>query len=331
MHRAPDGLPLPPSDLAGYIAPRADGDTSMALAHYVGQGKAISGEIVALLGPEWSWDSKVVLDFGCGSGRVLRQFVDRGSQLHGCDIDERCIAWVQANLGSGVDARLSAPNPPLTYHDGQFDLVYATSVFAHLTDSWADWLLEMRRILKPGGQLIASVMGSGSSQAIAGEPWDPDRIAMNVLGYDRPWHAGGPMVLHSEWWLRAHWGRAFETTAFAQGAVQGQDAVVLTRPATPAPSAAELRAPEPDEPRELVAALHCITQINREYATLNASHDRYAAAYMGESRRAQSLAAENAALRAAAERSDKRSSAARRATAVLSGMARRARRHRPTS
>src|SRR3712207_8661275 len=43
------------------------------------------------------------------------------------------------------------------------------------------------------------------------------RIGMTVLGYGHPWEAGGPMVLHSEWWIRAHWGRAFEIDYFQPG------------------------------------------------------------------------------------------------------------------
>ena len=33
---------------------------------------------------------------------------------------------------------------------------------------------------------------------------------MNVLLHDASWEKGAPMVLMSDWWVRAHWGRAFE-------------------------------------------------------------------------------------------------------------------------
>ena len=48
--------------------------------------------------------------------------------------------------------------------------------------------------------------------------------------------------------MRAHWGRAFEVLAYDEGGVCGQDAVLLRRRPV-APSAPELEAPEPNEPR----------------------------------------------------------------------------------
>jgi SAM-dependent methyltransferase len=278
---------MPPPELAAYIAT----DTTDAVEGYAQQGAVIHEAIVGLLGPDWVWEDKRILDFGCGSGRVIRRFLDVAdvAELHGCDIDASCIEWVKSNLAPEVNAVLSGALPPLPYPDEHFDLVYATSVFSHLADSWAAWLLELRRILRPGGVLIASVMGATSSEAIAGEPWDADRIGMNVLGYGRPWAAGGPMVLHSEWWIRAHWGRAFDLVSFTAGAIAGQDAVVLRRPDGAAPTTAELVDPEPGEPRELRAALHCIAQLHREHAVLNAAHDAYAAAYQSESKRVADL------------------------------------------
>jgi len=41
-----------------------------------------------------------------------------------------------------------------------FDLIYGLSVFTHLPESSATkWLLEMQRVLKPGGILIVSIHG----------------------------------------------------------------------------------------------------------------------------------------------------------------------------
>jgi hypothetical protein len=97
------------------------------------------------------------------------------------------------------------------------------------------------------------------------------------------------MVLHSEWWLRAHWGRAFDVVDVVAGAVADQDLVVLERPRTPAPSVEAMTAPERGEPRELVAALHAIELANREHAELNRRHDAYAEAYHAELARTQAL------------------------------------------
>lgn len=276
----PADAPLPPRHLAGYVV----GSAEAPLDEFVAIGELLADLILEVTGPQWEWDGSRVLDFGCGSARVLRHFLDRAgtTELHGAELDAACVAWIQAHLVPPLQVVASSPSPPLPYPDGHFDLIWSMSVFSHLTDTWAAWLLELRRLVRPGGLVVVSVMGAESSQRIAGEPWVEDRIGMNVLGYGRPWHAGGPMILHGEWWLRAHWGRAFAVEQHLPGAANGQDLVVLRRVDGAAPTVDELVAPEPGEPRELVAARHAIVQLHREHATLNAQHDAYAAAYADE-------------------------------------------------
>lgn len=67
-----------------------------------------------------------------------------------------------------------------------------------------------------GGLLIATYMGQWMSEFVAGEPWDENQVGMNVLRHNHPWTDGGPLVMISEWWLREHWGRAFEVVHIAE-------------------------------------------------------------------------------------------------------------------
>jgi len=288
--------PLPPARLAGYILGKEPGDE--VVENYRRMGGHLRDVVCDHLGDRWPRDGARALDFGCGCGRVLRQFARdvRAGQLVGCDIDADSVAWVASRLAP-VEAVRNGEQPPLPFDDATFDVAWSFSVFPHLTDHWADWLLELRRVVRPGGRVLISVMGEGSSEAIAGEPWDPDRIGMTVRSYARPWPAGGPMILHSEWWLRAHWGRAFHIVDVVAGAVADQDLVVLERPATPAPTREAMTAPEPGEPRELAAALHAIALAQREHAELNRRHDAYAAAYHAELARTEALQREVVELR----------------------------------
>jgi SAM-dependent methyltransferase len=283
-----NAIPLPPPELADYIYGGVNPDE--ALKSYVRDGEVIKRELLRLGGADWSFEGRRVLDFGCGSGRVLRQFVDeaRVCEFHGCELDEACVSWLQANLCPPFIVERSEVDPPLPYSDDFFDLVWATAVLSHLPDNWAEWLIELHRVLKPGGMLIATTLGEQTSEIFAGEPWIEDRIGMNVLGYGKPWEAGGPVTLHSEWWLRAHWGRLFEIEKFETGGMMGQDALVM-RPRDVVVDAAALRAPEPDEPRELTAAQHSIEQLHRENRALNESHDAYAKAYADESAKRAAL------------------------------------------
>jgi SAM-dependent methyltransferase len=261
-------VPLPPRELCEYVGDHGDD----VFNSYLGAGHAIRERIVGLLPQDYDFSGKRVLDFGCGSGRALRHFLHqaRAGDWHGCDISAECIDWVSAHLSPPVTVHRTNELPPLPFGDREFDLIYATSVFSHLTDSWSAWLLELQRILKADGILIATFMGPGAVEVIANEPWDDGNYGMNVLGYGNPWWANGPMVLISEWWLRAHWGRAFEIEQLENDRFVGIQGVVVMRPRAVAPSVDELEAPEPDEPRELSAARHSIRQLHQENATINA-------------------------------------------------------------
>ena len=236
-----------------------------SLDPFLAMGAAVRTQIQDLLPPDWEWKGKQVLDFGCGVGRVLRHFgeVADEAQFVGCDIDEPSIAWMREHLSPPFEAFVNGESPPLAQPDARFDLVYAISVFTHISDEWSTWLLDLHRILKPDGYLIASVLGGGMSEQIAGEPWNPDRIGMNVLGRYRPWSEGGPSVLISEWWLRAHWGRIFDIVEYRPAFLPGQDFLLLRRRSVEA-TREELERIEPDEPREIAALRHNIAQLHRE-------------------------------------------------------------------
>src|SRR5205823_3371088 len=146
-----------------------------------------------------------------------------------------------ANLCPPLHAVRCGPEPPTAFEAESFDLIWAVSVFTHLTDSSAPWLLELHRLLKPGGLLVATYMGRWNSEAIAGEPWDEDRIGMNVLFHDQPWDRGGPMVLMSDWWVEEHWGRAFDLVG-RETYVHNQEWLLLRKKEATI-SAEELQAP----------------------------------------------------------------------------------------
>ena len=228
--------PVPPPELLARI-----GEESAE--SYLGAGRAIKTDVEALTGP---LDDRSVLDFGCGCGRVLRHL---GGAPVGVDIDAEAVAWVNANLGPSATAKTIREAPPLPFDDASFDVVVAVSVITHLTDLWAEWLLELHRVLKPGGVLVASFFGEAYAPVLLpGFEWDDDRVGMLALGYGAPWSAGGPMVFFSEWWIRAHWGRAFEvehlrTSGFAAPADGPSQGVALLRRRDVSLTPEDLRAP----------------------------------------------------------------------------------------
>ncbi len=255
-------LPYPPFELANRVLQLPSNDLPGFVAYELA-GRELRDEMVKLLPAGTTLEGARILDFGCGAGRTMRHFLDeaRSGELVGVDIDERSVDWVNENLNPPLKASVCGIDPPLELDDGTFDFAYAVSVFTHLSGNSAEWLLELHRVLRPGGLLMASYMGEWNSEAIAGEPWDPDRIGMNLLHHNRPWDDGGPMVLMSDWWVDEHWGRAFEIVN-RNPWVYNQHWVMLRKKDVRL-TAAELLAPS-DDPREFRALRHNIAQLQRE-------------------------------------------------------------------
>jgi SAM-dependent methyltransferase len=226
--------------------------------------------IKSLLPAGWTFAGKRILDFGCGAGRVVRHGLleDPDGEYWGCDIDPRSIAWMQGHLSPPLHVFQTADWPPTEHPDGHFDLIYAFSVFTHLLDSWSAWLLELHRILDDDGVLIITVFGPGVS-AHGEMPVGEDINGMNVVAPGTDWERGGPLIVHSEWWLRAHWGRAFELVELRHGDPSGApplfgQSIVVMRKRPGRFTAADLEHRQPDEPRELAAALGNVASLRHE-------------------------------------------------------------------
>lgn len=100
-----------------------------------------------------------VLDFGCGDAMMIRAFHDvaRSSEVWGVDIRATHIIWCQQNLSPPFKFVTTTSFPSLPFEDSYFDLVYAGSVFTHIDDLAEAWLLELKRIVRPGGRLYLTV------------------------------------------------------------------------------------------------------------------------------------------------------------------------------
>jgi SAM-dependent methyltransferase len=238
------------------------------------------GAIERVLPDDWTWPGKRVLDFGCGAGRVVRHLADEVGigEVWGCDIDPECIAWNTEHLGTSISFAVNDHTPPLPFESDTFDLVYALSVFTHVDTHWASWLVELHRILSPGGFLVATIMSEGMSQAVSGEPWDESRVGMNVYESGQSWALGGPMVLHSPWWIHEHWGRLFDIVHlqardfFDPSGSTSQDnhGVAVLKKSLKGSTVPELERLDPSEAREAPALYHDVLHLRAEVAGLRA-------------------------------------------------------------
>ena len=157
------GLPLPPLRLAQRIG-------SVTLEDFDASGRDICRTIARTLPRDWDWSGKRCLDFGSGVGRALRHFTPEASRAEfwGCDIDGSSIRWSVQSLSPPFRFFQIGEVPTLPLEDNSFDLVYAVSVLSHIHTTWHQWLMEIRRILKPGGVFFATFLGPDADGRDAG-------------------------------------------------------------------------------------------------------------------------------------------------------------------
>jgi SAM-dependent methyltransferase len=172
-----DGLPVPPARLRVLVAGTTDRrwflESGRAHATYLRTLLAEAGHPIE--------EMDRILDFGCGCGRMLRWWADLpATSVHGCDYNRELVDWCNGNLGfSAVLGNELCP--PLPYDDRSFDLLYALSIFTHLTSELAEsWLAEMHRVLKPGGLLWFTAHGESLNDRLSLAEKD-DFAAGNVI------------------------------------------------------------------------------------------------------------------------------------------------------
>lgn len=110
---------------------------------------------------ELSEDS-VIMDLGCGTGRIVRQFVERGARTVGVDISQQMLCVACENQQNPIYERshlISGDAVALPFLNGVFHVVVAIHLF-HLFPDWHSSLLEVQRLLKPGGVLITGFIES---------------------------------------------------------------------------------------------------------------------------------------------------------------------------
>ncbi len=140
-------VPIPPLSLMARVVAHADWRAFLKTGEAT--AKALDGHALdAGLGFA---DAQNILDFGCGSGRVIRHLPRlTDAKLFGVDYNPSLVGWCADHLAG--DFRQNQLRPPLDFPDAQFDIAYLLSVFTHLRlETQREWLTELARVIRPGG------------------------------------------------------------------------------------------------------------------------------------------------------------------------------------
>jgi SAM-dependent methyltransferase len=94
-----------------------------------------------------------VLDLGCRTGALTQHYAE-GNEVVGVDVDSAALEQAEKRLG--IDTVWADVEDGLPFQDDSFDVVVAGELLEHLADPAAA-VLNVRRVLKPGGRFVGSV------------------------------------------------------------------------------------------------------------------------------------------------------------------------------
>jgi SAM-dependent methyltransferase len=141
----------------------------------------------------------VVLDLGCGCGRIARHF-EFVEHFHGVDVDARAIRWCRRHLHGTFDVRRDPPEGIA------FTVIYAVSIFTHLDEPSQDAALAaIHGALAPGGILMVT-LHNPEHVHVRGVEVNEDGFAF-VPGSGR---FNENSSFHDLRYLQSHWSRWFE-------------------------------------------------------------------------------------------------------------------------
>ena len=95
----------------------------------------------------------LILDFGCGSGRDSRYFLQKGYRVEACDGSEEMVKASTRNAGIPVKKMLFSE----LNEENRYDGIFACASILHVpSKELPDILTRMKRAVKPGGILYIS-------------------------------------------------------------------------------------------------------------------------------------------------------------------------------
>ena len=102
-----------------------------------------------------------ILDLGCGDGQLTQRIAATGAIIAGVDASPEMLAAARSR---GIDAHEGRAEL-LPFADRSFDAVFSNAAL-HWVHGQDEMMLEVQRVLKPGGRFVAEMGGHGNIAAI---------------------------------------------------------------------------------------------------------------------------------------------------------------------
>lgn len=143
------------------------------------------------------------LDLGCGAGAFTAILAATCASVVGVDVAEAALRRAR-EAHPGLDFRLAPLDGDLPLADSSFDVVWASEVIEHVSDT-ARWLSEVRRVLAPRGRLLVTTP-------------DHPRLALALRGVE-PYSE--PLGDHLHLYTRRSLAQLLDEFGFGQVTVRG--------------------------------------------------------------------------------------------------------------
>jgi SAM-dependent methyltransferase len=145
------------------------------------------------------------LDLGCGKGRHVVLMCELGIRSHGLDVSDVAISFASAWLksrGFSADLRTGSMTH-LPYADASLDFIVSHGVFDHALHAVRhDAMLEVERVLKPGGLFFVSVISERDSAFGQGRS-----VEENTWLVEEGFERGIPQAFFDQERIRREFGR----------------------------------------------------------------------------------------------------------------------------
>ena len=224
-----NGFPLPPDE---YLHETY----RLSYRDYALDGAITARELVDRIRPWLQTDDADLLEWGCGVARITRHLTQLPgiSRVTGADIHPGMIEWNTRHIKDVTFVRIPH-EPPTPLPSEGYHAVIGVSVLTHIpAEKQQAWLMEIFRLLKPGGVFLFTTHGTAFRRLISSTE-QKRLLSEGCITHAYP-KAGHRMMttLHDASWLKGWLSEYVEIACHIEGdtdltAAGGQDLWIVRK------------------------------------------------------------------------------------------------------